>query len=135
MFDSMREELESTVAPLLKEILEDARRLAHQEAQLVRVEVQEEARAMRTVLLCTVMGCVAVAIGSVLAAFTLVYVIADGWLKAPLWVSFGVVSVVVFCVGLGLLWRAGAKLQGIRSGSEQTLRALREGFGWMQRTM
>lgn len=135
MLDSVREELESTITPLLKEILEDARRLVHQEAQLVRVEVQEEARAVRTVVLCTIMGCIAVAIGSVLAAFTLVYVIADNWLQAPLWVSFGAVAVLVFGVGLGFLWRAGRKLQSIRAGSEQTLRALREGFGWMQRTM
>ncbi len=135
MLDSVREDLESTITPLLKEILEDARRLVHQEAQLVRVEVQEEARAVRTVVLCTIMGSIAVAIGSVLAAFTLVYVIAGNWLQAPLWVSFGAVAVLVFGVGLGFLWRAGRKLQGIRTGSEQTLRALREGFGWMQRTM
>ena len=135
MFDSMREELESTVTPLLRDIFEDARRLMHQEAQLVRAEVLEESRAMRSVVLCTVMGGIALAIGCILGAFTLVYVIAGDWLQAPLWVSFGVVALCISLVGLGFLWRASRKLQSIKNGSEQTLKALREGFGWMQRTM
>ncbi|MFN4894733.1 MAG: phage holin family protein [Pseudomonadota bacterium] len=135
MINSIREELESTVTPLLREILDDARKLMHQEAQLVRVEVREESVKMRQALTYVLAGSTALLIAAVLGSFMFVQLVATEWFKAPLWAAFGIVALVSAALGSALAVVGARKLRDVRESSERTMKALREGFGWMQRTM
>jgi CHASE3 domain sensor protein len=135
MFNSIREELESTVTPLLKEIVDDARKLMRQEAELVRTEVREEGVRARQAFTLLIAGSATLFISLVLCAFMLVQLIATEWLKVPLWAAFGIVAVVMALVGGGLSFFGGKKLESMRQSSGRSMQALREGFGWMQRAM
>jgi hypothetical protein len=133
MMDSIREELESTVTSLLREILDDARKLMHQEAELVRVEVREESVRMRQALTYLIAGSTALFIAVVLSSFMLVQLVASEWFNAPLWVAFGAVALLSATFGAVLACVGGRRLRAVRDRSERAMRTLREGFGWMQR--
>jgi len=135
MLNSIREELESTVAPLFKEIVDDARKLMRQEAELVRIEVREEGVRARQAFALLVAGSATLFISLVLCAFMLVQLIATEWLQVPLWAAFGIVAVVMALVGGGLSFFGGKKIESMRRSSGRSMQALREGFGWMQRAM
>lgn len=135
MADSIREDLESTVTPLLREILDDARRLMHQEAQLVRAEVREESVKMRHALTYAIVGSTALFIAVVLCSFMLVELVATEWFQAPLWAAFGVVALVAAVVGAVCAYVGAQKLRAVRESSELAMKTLRGGFGWMQRAM
>jgi membrane-associated HD superfamily phosphohydrolase len=133
--DQIREEIESTVTPLLREILDDARRLMHQEAQLVRVEVHEESAKMRQALTYVITGGVALFLAALLCSFMVVQLVATEWLRAPLWASFGIVGLASAILGAGLAYVGARRLRSVRESTERAMKTLREGFGWMQRTM
>jgi hypothetical protein len=135
MMESIRDELESTVTPLLREILDDARKLMHQEAQLVRVEVREESLKMRQALTYVIAGSTALIVAAILFAFMVVQLVATEWFHVPLWAACGVVASISVAFGAVSAYIGAKRLQAIRVSSEQALRTLREGFGWMQRTM
>lgn len=135
MINSIREELESTVTPLLREIFDDARKLMHQEAQLVRAEVREESVKMRNAVALVALGIASGAVSLLMVSFMLAYLIGSEWFNAPLWVGFGAVALVGALGGAGFLYAGVRRLKLIRESSEQAMRALRGGFGWMQGTM
>jgi hypothetical protein len=135
MFNSIREELESTVAPLLREIVDDARKLVRQEAELVRSEVREESTRARQAVTLLVAGSAVLFIALMMCAFMLVQLVATEWLQVPLWAAFGIVAVIMALLGGGLSFFGGKKLESMRESSGRSVRALREGFGWMQRAM
>jgi hypothetical protein len=135
MMNSIREELESTVTPLLREIFDDARKLMHQEAELVRAEVREESLKMRNAVAFVALGIASSAVSILMLGFMLAYLIGSEWFKAPLWVGFGVVALVGAVVGVAFLYSGARRLRSIRESSEQAMRALRGGFGWLQGTM
>jgi hypothetical protein len=135
MFNSIREELESTVAPLLRDIVEDARTLLQQEAQLLRAEVRQDSTKVRQAMTLIVAGGASILISILLCAFMLVQLLATEWLKAPLWVSFGLVALLLATSGGILSYIGGKKLESARQSSERSIQAIKEGLGWMQRTM
>jgi hypothetical protein len=135
MINSIREELESTVTPLLREIFDDARKLMHQEARLVRAEVREESIRMRNAVALVALGIALSAVSILMLGFMLAYLVGAEWFNAPLWVGFGFVALVGALGGAGFLYSGFRRLKLIRDSSEQAMRALRGGFGWMQGTM
>lgn len=131
MFNSIREELETTVTPLLRDIIDDARTLMQQEVQLVRAEVREEVSRMRQAFTLIIAGGVLLVIAVALCALMTVQLISTEWLSVPLWMSFGIVAVVVALGGGVLSYIGGKKLEAMRESSERSMRALREGVQWM----
>jgi hypothetical protein len=134
MFNSMREEFESTVAPIMREILDDARKLMHQEAQLVRVEVKEESRKIQTAFALTFLGSALLFVAVLLSSFMLVYAISARWLETPLWLAFGIVAVVLALVGAGLSFMGLKRWRAVGESSGRSFNALREGLSWMHRS-
>lgn len=135
MIHTIRDELESTVTPLIREIIDDARRLMQQEADLIRVEVREESVKIRQAMTWLAIGSAAVFVALVLAAFMVVQLIATEWFQAPLWVAFGVVALITSLAGGVFVFLGGRKLREVRRSSEQTMKALKGGFEWMQQAM
>jgi len=135
MFNSLREEFESTVTPLLRDIVEDARTLLRQEAQLVRAEVREEVTRMRQAFALIVAGGVLIVVAVALCGVMAAQLLSAKWVHLPLWMSFGIVAMVMALIGGVLAYVGGKKLEAARESSERSMNALREGMQWMQRTM
>jgi uncharacterized membrane protein YqjE len=134
MFNSMQEEFESTVAPIMRDILDDARKLMRQEAQLVRVEIKEESRKAQSAFACTFLGSALLFVAVLLSSFMLVYAISARWLETPLWLAFGIVAVCLALVGAGLSLLGLKRWRAVSEDSGRSLDALREGFTWMHRS-
>jgi protein-S-isoprenylcysteine O-methyltransferase Ste14 len=131
MIESLREELESTVTPLLKEVLDDARKLMRQEAQLIKTEARAEGdKTRRALIFISVGGAVAHA-AVLLLAFMLAHLCAGPWFGIPLWAAYGVVALFSLALAALLVYRGLRNLKEARESSERTLQALREGFEWM----
>lgn len=135
MLESIRDELRSTIAPLIREIFEDARKLMRQEVQLVRVEVREDSRKVQNAAVYMAVGGAMLFLAVVLAAFMLVYVVATEWFQLPLWAGFGLVALLMALLGVGLFIGGSKKLRAVSESSGRSIDALREGFAWMQRSM
>ena len=135
MFDSIREELETTVAPLLRDIVEDARKLVQQETELVRVEVREEVELMRQAMFYLVAASTLLVVALLMSAFMFVYLVSTDWFQIPIWQGFGIIAVVAGIVGVVFSVVAGRKLKRIRESSIRSAQALREGTEWMRRVM
>ncbi|MFO0416338.1 MAG: phage holin family protein [Pseudomonadota bacterium] len=135
MFNSLRDELETTVAPMLREILDDARKLAQQEVQLVRLEAREEGIKLRRALFFLSVGTTFGVIALMLAAFMLVQFVASDWLSLPLWQAFGLVALALLLLG-GITSYLGARiLRDVRDSSSRSVKALKEGVEWMRQVM
>jgi hypothetical protein len=135
MFNSLREELETTDTPLLRDIVEDARTLLQQEAQLVRAEVREEVTRMRQAFLLIAAGGVVIVIAVAMCAVMAALLLSGEWLHLPQWMAFGIVATVMALIGGILAYIGGKKLEAARESSERSMNTLREGMRWMQRTM
>lgn len=133
--DSIREELESTVTPLLRDILEDARKLARDEAELVRAEVRDDATKVRQAVAFVFAGSVSIVISILFCALMLAELLTVAWLKTPLWMSYGIVATLLAGAGWLFSYVGGRRLDALQDSSRRSLQAFREGFGWMHRTM
>lgn len=127
----MREEFENTVAPIMRDILDDARKLMRQEAQLVRSELQDDSQRVQSALVYGVCGGALLFVGVTLSSFMLVYAVATQWMSVPLWLAFGLVSLFLAILGAGFSYMAMRKWRSLGESSTRSFRALREGLGWM----
>jgi hypothetical protein len=131
MIESIREELESTVTPLLKEVLDDARKLMRQEAQLIRAEAREEGLKTKRAVTYIAAGGAIAHMALVLFALMLAQLCAGPWFNLPLWAAYGVVAVFSVVSGILLFTVGSRQLRSARESSEQAFQTLREGFNWM----
>lgn len=133
MLEDVRREVESTVAPLIRGILEDSQKLFRQELALAKVEVREDARRARDAVIAIGAGVVICLVGLFLFGCMLAYLIDVLSDTIPLWGAFGVVAAIFFLVGGGLLFGGGKRAKGIKGIPEQTVETMRENVQWIQR--
>ena len=133
MMEDVRRELESTVAPLLRGILDDTQRLFRQELALAKVEVREDAARARDAVIGFSLGAITGAIAFVFVCFSLVFLLV--WLKPelPLWGSYAIVAAVLASVSAFFTARGTRKAKQIRGYPQETMSSLHEGLQWMQR--
>ena len=133
MLEDVRRELESTVTPLLRGILEDTQRLFRQEIALAKVEVREDARRARDAFVGFSIGVLAGTLSFVFVCLALVYLLVEYRPDVPLWGSFAIMAAVLSVVGWFFTWRASRKARQIKGVPSETISSLSEGFQWMQR--
>ena len=113
MLDDIRHEVEVTVAPLLKDILNDAQQLFRQEWALAKTEVREDALRARE-------GITAIAISfslSIVSFFfvnlMLVYFLVEayGWAT---WHAYGVVTLILAVASVAIAWWGRRRLRSVR---------------------
>lgn len=133
MIEDVRRELESTVAPLLRGILDDTQRLFRQELALAKVEVQEDAVRARDAIVGFSLGFIAGVSSFVLLCFSIVYLLL--WLTPalPLWGSFALMAAALAIISVFLTRRGARKAREIRGYPREALNSSLEGFQWMQR--
>lgn len=135
MFNSMREELESTVTPIMRDILEDARTLMRQEAELLRGETRRESRRVAQIATLLLVSSAFTLSAILLALFAIAYTIAATGPKYSLGFSFGVVAVCAALIAVGISYWSLRQWRSLTTESTKTFDALKEGVAWMQGTM
>jgi hypothetical protein len=133
MLEDVRREVESTVAPLIRGILEDSQKLFRQELALAKVEVREDVRRARDAVIAISGGVVVCLVGLFLFGCMLAYTIDSLSETIPLWGAFGIVAFLYFLVGGGLLVGGARRAKGIKGIPEQTVETMRENVQWIQR--
>ncbi len=135
MFNSIREELESTVTPIMRDILEDARTLMRQEAELLRGETARESKRVAQVAALTLTGFLFAFAAVLLGLFSIAYAIAASADRYSLGVSFSVVAVCAALVAAAVSYIGLRKWRALVAGSGRTFDAIKDGVAWMRRTM
>jgi len=99
MLEEIRRELESTVAPLVRGIVEDSQKLLRQELTLVRVELQEEARRLRDAVVLSGVGVGVLLVGLLLLGGALACFLFEFVGILPLWGAIGLAAALCLVVG------------------------------------
>jgi CHASE3 domain sensor protein len=135
MFNSIREELESTVTPIMRDIFEDARALMRQEAELLRAETRRESRRVARIAALLIMSSVFTFSAILLGLFAIAYTIAASDPHYTLGFSFSVVAAGAAVIALVISYWSLRQWRALTAESRKTFDALKEGVAWMQRTM
>ena len=131
MLEDMRRELESTVTPLLRGILDDTQKLFRQELALAKVEVREDALRARDAVVGLSLGALSGAISFVFACFSIVYLLITYRPDIPLWGSFAIMAAVLAVVSWFFTIRGARKARQIRGYPQETIGSLyRIDLGW-----
>lgn len=121
---------DTSVATLVKGIVEDAQTLLKQQFTLFKVEVEQDLRRTKVAALYLVLGLPVFLIGLVVLSFALVHLLAWAFPAAPLWVWFAVVGALITGAGLGLAYYAYHQFRSFNPLPDQTVRALEENLEW-----
>lgn len=135
MFNSIREELESTVTPIMRDILEDARTLMRQEVALLRGETHRESKRAAQVLTLALVGLLFAFAAIVLGLFSIAHTIAASSDHYSLGWAFGLVALCAAVVAAGVSYVGLRKWRSLAAESGRTFDAMKEGVAWMGRTM
>jgi hypothetical protein len=133
MLEDMRRELESTVTPLLRGILDDTQKLFRQELALAKVEVREDALRARDAVVGLSLGALSGALSFIFTCFSVVYLLITYSPDLPLWGAFAIMAAVLAVVSWFFTIRGARKARQIRGYPQETMGSLHEGFQWMQR--
>jgi hypothetical protein len=129
---------EASIAATLRGIINDVGDLIRQEIRFARTEFTAAARAMLRAGLVLALGAGTAALGVILMAFMLVYLLH--WLSLPagtaepgipLWGCYGIVAAVFLSVG-GLMVFAGVKtFQNVNPLPDETAKNVKENVEWI----
>lgn len=133
MLDEVKQQVETTVVPLIKGILDDTQTLLRQEITLARVEVSEDVKRAREAAVALSGGVFAAGLAAVLLAFTIVHGLVALVPTLPLWGAYGIVFLTVGVIAAVLLASAKGKAKAVNMIPEQTIETMRENVQWIQR--
>jgi hypothetical protein len=129
---------EASMTGLLRGIINDVGTLIRQEIRFARTEIKSDARATLRAGAVLALGAGTAALGVILVAFMLVYLLH--WLSLPagtaepgipLWGCYGIVAAVFLSVG-GLMVFAGIKiLQSFNPLPDETAKSVKENVEWI----
>jgi hypothetical protein len=129
---------EASMTGLLRGIINDVGNLIRQEIRFARTEIKSDARATLRAGAVLALGAGTAALGVILVAFMLVYLLH--WLSLPagtaepgipLWGCYGIVAAVFLSVG-GLMVFAGIKiLQSFNPLPDETAKSVKENVEWI----
>lgn len=129
------------VTELVKGIVNDIGALIRQEVRFARAEVKSDLRKTRTAVACLASGASIASLGGVLLALMLVYLLH--WLtipvkmevpdpgRIPLWGCYGLVSLLFFVVGGGLIALGIRKFESFNPLPDETIKSVEENVSWI----
>jgi uncharacterized membrane-anchored protein YitT (DUF2179 family) len=119
---------------LVTGILDDAKLLLRQEAQLLRDEVKLELSKAGRAASGFGVGAVLAAIGALFLLLMLVHGLHE-WLGWPMWTSYGVVGGIITGVGIALIVRAQSLAGSVHTTPQRSLHAMKENVQWIKERM
>jgi hypothetical protein len=119
---------------LVTGILDDAKLLMRQEAQLLRDEVKLELSKAGRAASGFGIGAVLSAVGALFLLLMLVHGLHE-WTGLPLWGSYGVVGGMLAGVGLTLILRARSLAGTVHTTPRRSLHTMKENVQWIKERM
>ena len=115
-------------------ILNDARRLARQEVQLLRDEIElEVSKAVRAASGFGI-GAVLAAVGALFLLLMLVHGLQE-WTGLPLWACYGLVGGILAGAGVTLIVRAQSLAGTVHTTPRRSLHTMKENVQWIKERM
>jgi hypothetical protein len=128
----MRTSSEPSITALVTGIISDGQELIKQQFALLRREVEEEIEQAKTAALFLALGAGIVAVGGLLLAFLLVYLLANTT-TIPLWGCFGIVGGGLATIGaLCLYFGRREAADVVLTPPPQTAEAIKENVQWLK---
>jgi putative superfamily III holin-X len=119
---------------LVTGILDDAKVLMRQEAQLLRDEVKLELSKAGRAASGFGVGAVLAALGALFLLLMLVHGLHE-WTGLPLWASYGAVGGILAGVGLTLILRARSLAGTVHATPRRSLHTMKENVQWIKERM
>ena len=119
---------------LVSGILDDARVLMRQEAQLLKDEVKLELTKAGRAASGFGIGAVLAGVGVLFLLLMLVHGLHE-WFAWPLWVCYGLVGVAIAGTGFALILRAQALAGSVRATPRRSLQTMKENVQWIKERM
>jgi hypothetical protein len=125
-------EHDQNMASLLAGIVKDIQDLFRQQVALVRTEVREDFRKSKEAAFPMAIGLWLAVLGSILLSITLALALSPAGANVlSYWASFGLVGVVVFLAGGGLVYFGKKKFESFNPLPDKSAEALKENLEWI----
>jgi hypothetical protein len=115
-------------------ILDDARVLMRQEAQLLKDEVKFELSKAGRAASGFGVGAVLAGVGALFLLLMLVHALNE-WFEWPLWVCYGLVGAAITGSGIGLIVRARSLAESVHATPLRSLHTMKENVQWIKERM
>ena len=119
---------------IISGIMDDARVLMRQEAQLLKDEVKLELSKAARAASGFGIGAVLAAVGALFLLLMLVHGLHE-WFLWPLWVCYGLVGAAIAAIGVTLIIRAQSLAGTVHATPRRSLYAMRENVQWIKERM
>jgi len=119
---------------LVSGILDDARTLMRQEAQLLKDEVKLELSKAGRAASGFGIGAVLAGVGVLFLLLMVVHGLHE-WFAWPLWVSYGLVGAAIAGIGIALILRAQALAGSVQATPRRSLHTMKENVQWIKERM
>jgi len=116
---------------LVSGILDDARALMRQEAQLLKDEVKLELSKAGRAASGFGIGAVLAGVGVLFLLLMVVHGLHE-WFAWPLWVSYGLVGAAIAGIGIALILRAQALAGSVQATPRRSLHTMKENVQWIK---
>ena len=119
---------------LVSGILDDARLLMRQEAQLLKDEVKLELSKAGRAASGFGIGAVLAGVGAFFLLLMLVHGLHE-WFDWPLWVCYGLVGAAIAGIGIALIFRAQALAGSVQATPRRSFQMMKENVQWIKERM
>ena len=119
---------------LVSGILDDARALMRQEAQLLKDEVKLELSKAGRAASGFGIGAALAGVGTLFLLLMLVHGLHE-WFGWPLWVSYGLVGAAIAGIGIALILRAQTLAGSVQATPRRSLQTMKENVQWIKDRM
>jgi len=131
MSNELQSPPDSSVAALVKGIINDAQELFKQQFALTRREIQEDLRKTRDAALPLAIGLGVAFVGGVMLLITLPLLLHWLWPVLPLWAAFAIVGGLCAVVGGVLSYVGIKKFQAFNPLPDESFEVLKENVQWI----
>jgi hypothetical protein len=119
---------------LFSGILDDAKVLMRQEAQLLKDEIKLEVSKAGRAASGFGIGAALAGVGALFLLLMLVHGLHE-WLLWPLWVCYGLVGATIAGIGIGLIVNAQSLAGSVHATPRRSLHAMKENVQWIKERM
>ena len=130
----LNDENKPSIMGLVSGILRDATDIIEKEVLAARLEMREELEKVKSTAMLMGLGAVALMIGGILLAFTLVYLMQE-FSGLDLWICYGVVGAAISAVGLMVLFMGKQRAAATNLVPTESIEKAKEDARWITRNV
>ncbi len=132
MLQEIKEEVQSSIAPLIQGILGDAQHLMAQELALARSEITQEITKAKTAAISLGAGIGLMAIAAILFCLTVVQFLLWAFPELPIWMSYALVTALAAVSALAFISVGKKKASEVSPVPRETIDSIKENAEWLK---